>query len=328
MRRVFWLAVLSIPLASLLGAQRPGDLLQGHVREWTIPVENSRPHDPAVDPQGNVWLTLQHANRLGRLNPETGEWKFFTPPTPDSGPHGLVADAEGNIWFTENAAGKIGRVDAKTGEITEYKTPSARDPHTPIIGPGGFLWFTAQRANMVVKMDMKSGRMWELAVPTPNARPYGIKTGPDGKLWCVLFGTNKLGRIDPQTGTLKEIEIPFPDARPRRLWALAHPIPAIYYTDFRRGALGRFDIEHSSFKEWPSPGGSDSRPYGIAADGDGILWYNEFSANQLVRFDPWKQTFERFTLPSPRSEVRHMDRDAKGRVWMALSGANKVAVVE
>ena len=40
------------------------------------------------------------------------------------------------------------------------------------------------------------------------------------------------------------------------------------------------------------------------------------------------ETFERFALPSARSEVRHMARDARGRIWMALSGANKVAVVE
>ena len=103
---------------------------------------------------------------------------------------------------------------------------------------------------------------------------------------------------------------------------------AIYYTDFRGGRLGRLDLAHMSFRDWPSPSGPSSHPYGIAADADGNLWYNEFSANQLVRFSPRTQTFQRFTLPSPHSEVRHMVRDARGRIWMALSGANKVAVVE
>lgn len=325
-RMAGWLAVVLVTVAS--GAQEPGDRLQGHVREWAVPVPDSRPHDPAVDPQGNVWLTLQRTNHLARLNPETGEWKLFTPPTPDSGPHGLVSDKDGNIWYTANSVGKIGRVDAKTGEITEYKTPSARDPHTPVIGPDGFLWFTAQAANMIVKMDMKTGQMWEFPLATSNARPYGIVVGPDKMLWCVLFGTNKLAKIEPASGKITEYEIPFPDARPRRLWPLAKPIPAIYYTDFRRGTLGRFDIGHNSFKEWPSPSGASSQPYGIAVDGDGILWYEEFSANQLVRFDPRTATFQRFTMPSARSEVRNMDRDSKGRVWMALSGCNKVAVVE
>lgn len=322
------LLLLSLSLVAQRAPERPAaGELQGHVREWTVPVENSLPHDPAVDPHGNVWLTLMRANQIARLNPATGEWKLFAVPTPDSGPHGLVADREGNIWFTENSAGKIGHLDAKTGQVTEYKTP-ASDPHTPILAPNSALWFTAQGANLVGRMDTKTGEMAAFAVPTPDARPYGIIVGPDGALWFCEFGTNKLGRIEPQTGKITEYEIPFAGAHPRRLWALRAPLPAIYYTDFRRGRLGRLDLTHMSFKEWPSPSGPGSQPYGIAADGDGYLWYNEFSANQLVRFDPQTETFLRFTLPSPNSQVRHMDRDAQGRVWMALSGANKVAVVE
>jgi virginiamycin B lyase len=309
----------------LLLQQPPAAELQGHVREWTVPVENSLPHDPAVDPQGNIWLTLQRANQVARLNPETGEWKIFHAPTPNSGPHGLVADADGNIWFTENSAGKIGRVDARTGQVTEYAAPTAQDPHTPIFGPDGALWFTAQSSNLVVRMDTKTGTMREFRVPTPNARPYGIVVGPGGALWFCEFGVNKLARLDPKTGSITEYEAPLADTRPRRLAVVDN---AIYYTDFRTGRLGRLDLARMSFRDWPSPSGPASHPYGIAADASGQLWYNEFSANQLVRFNPQTQTFHRFPLPSARSEVRHMVRDARGRIWMALSGANKVAVVE
>ena len=299
--------------------------LSGRVREWTVPTENSLPHDPAVDPSGNIWLTLQRANQMARLNPETGEWKLFPVPTADSGPHGLVSDAEGNIWFTENSVGKIGRVDARTGAISEYAAPTAKDPHTPIFGPDGALWFTAQRSNLVVRMDTRTGAMKEYPVPTANARPYGIVAAPDGALWFCEFNANKLGRIDPATGAITEIELPSIDARPRRLTLTGN---AVYYTDFPGGRLGRIDLETRAIQEWLSPSGPTSQPYGIEADAAGMLWYNEFAANQLVRFDPKTQAFEKFPLPSPRSEVRHMARDARGRVWMALSGANKAAVVE
>jgi hypothetical protein len=46
------------------------------------------------------------------------------------------------------------------------------------------------------------------------------------------------------------------------------------------------------------------------------------------RFTPRTETFQRIPPPSAYSEVRHVARDAKGRIRMALSGANKVAVVE
>jgi len=299
--------------------------LTGRVREWNVPLEGGFPHDPATDPSGNVWLTLQRGNQIARLNPESGEWKLFPVPTANSGPHGLVSDAEGNIWFTENSVGKIGRVDARTGVITEFAAPTAKDPHTPVFGPDGALWFTAQRSNLVVRMDTRTGAMKEYTVPTPNARPYGIVPAPDGGLWFCEFNTNKLGRIDPTTGAFTEIELPSTDARPRRLAVSGN---AVYYTDFRGGRLGRLDLETRAIQEWLSPSGPASQPYGIEADGSGVIWYNEFAANQLVRFDPRTQAFERFLLPSARSEVRHMARDSRGRVWMALSGANKAAVVE
>ncbi len=316
---------LRLTLTQPPGAQAAAQAeLAGRIREWSIPVENSLPHDPAVDPQGMIWLTLQRANQVARLNPDSGEWKFFTALTPNSGPHGLVSDADGNIWFTENNAGKIGRVDARSGAVTEYATP-AKDPHTPMFAPDGALYFTAQVANLLVRMDTKTGATREFPVPTANARPYGLVLGPDNALWFCEFGVNKLGRLDPKTGAISEYESPHADAHPRRLVVLGD---AIYYSDFRGGRLGRFQIASKTFQEWPSPSGAQSEPYGIATDIAGNVWYEEFAANQLVRFTPQTQAFRRYPMPSPRSEVRHMVRDFRGRIWMALSGANKVAMVE
>lgn len=40
------------------------------IDEWTVPV-GSRPHDPAVAPDGSIWYTGRRTNTLGRLNPIT-----------------------------------------------------------------------------------------------------------------------------------------------------------------------------------------------------------------------------------------------------------------
>lgn len=319
----------SVVLQLLPGAptSEPAPLrLAGNVREWEIPVADAQPHDPTTDPAGNVWLTLMRANQLARLDPATGQWRLFTAPTPNSAPHGLVSDSAGNIWYTANGVGKIGRLDAASGQITEYSLPEdASDPHTPVFGPDGALWFMVQRANQILRLDPSSGDVRAYPVPTPGARPYGIVLGPDQALWFCEFGTGKLGRLDPATGQFTEYRIPFEGARPRRLVARG---AAIYYTDFARGSIGRLDLVKFSFREWPSPSGRSAQPYAITADAEGVLWYTEFNANQLVRFDPETEQFTRFALPSPKSEVRHMVRDASGRIWMALSGANKVAMIE
>jgi len=81
---------------------------------------------------------------------------------------------------------------------------------------------------------------------------------------------------------------------------------------------------------WNSPSGNDSEPYGIAADTTGKIWYEESAsaANKLVRFDPGPEAFRTFPMPAPNSSVRNIARDFKGRLWMPLSLANKIAMVE
>src|SRR5246127_3410224 len=91
------------------------------IKEYEVPTPKSRPHDPALAPDGSLWYTGQAANKLGRLDPKTGQFKEYPLKTPDSGPHGLVADKEGNIWFTAISAGYVGKLDPKSGEISEYR---------------------------------------------------------------------------------------------------------------------------------------------------------------------------------------------------------------
>jgi virginiamycin B lyase len=144
--------------------------------EYDVPTPRSRPHDPAVAPDGALWYTGQLANKLGRLDPQTGSIKEFQLSTPESGPHGLTADAQGNIWFTANFKGYIGKLDPATGNVQEFPVPDPRghDPHTPVFDQHGILWFTVQQGNLVGRLDPKTGKIEVKESPTPNSVPYGI----------------------------------------------------------------------------------------------------------------------------------------------------------
>ena len=123
-------------------------------------------------------------------------------------------------------------------------------------------------------------------------------------------------------------ERPLPEgARPRRL-ALASD-GTIYYSDYERGYLGHFDPKSGKQEEWPSPGGSGSEPYGITAARDGMIWYSEsgVNPNTLVRFDPKTKSFAETTIPSGGGVVRNMVATKDGKLYLACSGVNKVAVV-
>ena len=301
--------------------------LKGTMHVWELPVPGALPHDSAVDSKGNIWFTLQETGHLARFNPDTHEWKLFKVLTPDSGPHGLVSDSFGDIWFTENYAGKIGRLDPKSGAIMEFIPPTAKDPHTPVFGPDGALWFTAQNSNVIGRLDIETGKIAEYGVPTQDAHPYGIVSAGDGALWFCELSGRKLGRVDPRGGAITEYAPLERNVEPRRLVAVGG---AIYFTDSGGGRLGRITLADKKFKLWDSPSGNHSEPYGIAADTSGKIWYEESGtdANKLVRFDPAVEEFRTYPMPAPNSSVRNMARDAKGRLWLPLSLANKIAVVE
>ena len=104
-------------LAATLAGSTTVGMLNVKIQEYEVPTLKSRPHDPALAPDGSLWYTGQGANKLGRLDPKTGEFKEYSLKTPNSGPHGLVADKDGNIWFTAISGGYVGKLDPKTGEI-------------------------------------------------------------------------------------------------------------------------------------------------------------------------------------------------------------------
>lgn len=81
-------------------------------------------------------------------------------------------------------------------------------------------------------------------------------------------------------------------ARAASLWRTTPPSTN---SDFGRGSLGRLDTATGAAREWPSPGGARSRPYGIAITPD---------------------------------EDLNMAATGDGRLYLAGSGVNKVAVAE
>jgi virginiamycin B lyase len=303
--------------------------VQASIKEWPVPTPGSRPHDPRVARDGSIWWTGQLANKLGRLDPKTGEMKEYPLKTPRTGPHGLAEDQDGNIWFTGNSSGLIGKLDPKTGNVTEYKMPdpAVKDPHTLNFDQNGVLWFTAQVANKVGRLDPKSGEIKLVSSPTTNSRPYGLMINSKGTPIFVEFGANKIATVDPKTMEIKEFPLPNTAARPRRLALASDDI--VYYSDFARGFLGRLDLSTGQVKEWQSPSGPNSQPYGIAFT-KGTVWYNESNAkpNTIVRFDPKTEKFQTWSIPGGGDIVRNVDVTRDGNVALANSLVNQIGLVE
>ncbi len=296
----------------------PGPV-EASIKEWPVPTAGSRPHDPAAAKDGSIWWTGQLANYLGRLDPKTGAMKEYKLKSAHTGPHGLIEDKDGNIWFTGNNAGLIGKLDPKTGAVTEYKLPNpdAKDPHTLIFDHDGI--------NFIGRLDPKTGDIKLVQPPTPKSRPYGMAVNSKNVVFIVLFGTNKVASIDKNM-QVKEYPLPDAGARPRRI--AISPDDMIWYADFARGFLGRLDPATGQVKEWQSPSGPKSQPYGIVFT-KGALWYNESFAkpNTIVRFDPKTEKFQSWAIPGGGDIVRNMDVLPDGNPILANSLVNQVGLV-
>ena len=261
---------------------------------------------------------------------ETGAIKEYPLKTPQSGPHGLTFDKDGNIWFTANSKGYIGKLDPETGEITEYKMPEgARDPHTPLFDSRGRALVHASRvATWRDASIRKPATSRSSPTPTPRSLPYGMVFTSKGVPIICEFGSNKIAQNRScRPWRSRSGSLPNADSRPRRIAITSDD--AMWYADYSRGYLGRLDPETGEVKEWPSPGGPKSQPYGITALND-VIWYSESAVrpNTLVRFDPRTEKFQTWIIPAGGGVVRNMMTTRDGNLVIAESGVNKVGLVE
>lgn len=306
-----------VSLALLTPALAGAEAKTPTIEEWPVPWENTRPRDPDVAPDGSIWFVGQRGDYVAKLNPDTGDISRL-PLEDGAGPHNLIVDEDGSIWYAGNRAAHIGKINPDTGDIHKIPMPEerARDPHTLIFDDNGDIWFTVQGGNYIGKLEKASEKVTLIDVPTERARPYGIKEGEDA-IWVVLFGSYKIARVDKNTLELKEIPLPDQDSRPRRLDISSDG--NLWYGDYSRGKVGRYNPETGEFSEWDLPSGEASRPYAVAMDNRDRFWLVETGVepNQFVGFDTQTETVIGSTpVPSGGGTIRHMVFDPdRNAIW-------------
>ncbi|HZD04562.1 MAG TPA: hypothetical protein VE173_06580, partial [Longimicrobiales bacterium] len=314
-------------------AVRAQDGRNPELREWTVPWDGTRPRDPYVGPEGQVWFVGQAGHYVAALNPDDGEFQRFDLDD-GTGPHNLIVGDDGIVWYAGNAAGHIGRLDPATGEIRKFMMPDerARDPHTLLWAPDGSIWFTVQQGNFVGHLDPASGEVRLVEMPQAegrggrmtSSRPYGIQLDSEGRPWVALFNTNRIATIDPETFEPRFFDLP-EGTRPRRL--VVDSSDRIWYVDYAQGQLGRLIPGTGQVAEWPTPGGDDSRPYGMAIDAADRIWFVETGPdpNRFVGFDPGSEEFfSTVEVESGGGTVRNMYYDASANTIWFGTDANTV----
>ena len=313
---------------------RPAKQVDGDVqitfREWAMPSLGQRSRDPVQAPDGKIWYVGQFGNVIGRIDPASNEIKEWPLPS-GAYPHNVTLDKDGTPWWTGNKNGTIGKFDLKTEKHTVYKmpNPAVKDPHTAEFDQNGILWFSAQNSDYIGRLDPASGDVKVWKVQTPNAKPYGVKIDSKGNVWISCNGAPCLIKIDPKSFEIAEFSLPLPGTTVRRI--AIGPDDRVWYVNSGRGRVGVYDPQTGLAKEWDSPSGRTSHPYGIEVI-DGIVWYNESNVrpDMLVRFDPKTEKFQSWPVPSGKiyaGIVRHMRAARDGSLLIHQSSTNRIIQV-
>lgn len=282
----------------------------GQVAEWPVPTPKFA-RDPAVAPDGSIFIAVMAGNKVARFDPASQSFKEWQLP-PQHHPHGLLVDRQGIVWTTGNGNGTIGRLDPATGAMRELPTPSrGGGPHTLIISDdGSTIWFTLQSGNRIGRLDTASGRISEY--PTSGG-PYGITLDRRGRVWFCRMGDDRLGILDPETGRMSELVLP-EGSRPRRM--ATAPDGSLWVTLYGHGKLVQVDPEaRRVVREVALPAGKAGGAYAVTVDGAGIVWANEIHTDTVVRLDPGNNQLRVVKLPSQEVGIRKMVVDAKGQLW-------------
>lgn len=280
----------------------------GNVGTLVAPNSNSHvgPHSIQVAPDGSLWVTLCLGNQVGRFDPETEEWTIVAQ---DEGlyPHTLRFDAAGRIWYTLAVSNHVAMIDPATGEQHAIRLPART-------------WTQALAVRLLPAMLWVGSLIpLELDPPSEGAElpiPYGIDIAPDGGVWFSQLNERRIGRIDPETFDIELIDTPFPGPRRLRFDSQGD----LWIPGFSSKLVARYRPSTGEFRTWELPIEGVETPYALNVDRrTDTVWICGTNSDTLIRFEPDRERFTVYPLPTRVTYTREIDFDEDGAVWTSNS---------
>lgn len=255
----------------------------GSIKRYSAPEGQSGPHSLIPDEKGNLWVTFNLSDAIGKLDTSSGKWRVYEGFSKFSLPHSIAIDERFQVRF-----------DIR-----------------------GRLWTSLIGRNALASLDPESGEVVEYSLPQPEGqapsvtRAYGVVMSSDQKtVWFTQVGGHAFGALDTQTGKLKFYRKLEYGSGPRRLAIDEKDI--LWIPLYGAGVLLKFDTEtREEIGRYPLPNQS-SAPY--VASYDPIrkkVWIGTSNADVLYSFDPKTGTFQTWPLPRKRAFIRSNPIDAE-----------------
>ena len=158
-----------------------------------------RPYGMQVGPDGTIWVAYNGTNKIGALDPETMDVRYYEVPNEASRIRRLGITSDGMVWYGNSTQGRIGRLDPETGEIQEWPSPSGPDAH-----PYAFavvndkIWYneSAMRPDTLVRFDPETEQFQSWAIPSGFGIVRNMWVTEAGNLLIHQSSSNRVGLVE------------------------------------------------------------------------------------------------------------------------------------
>lgn len=178
--------------AAVLGRLNPetGDLAE-------IDVE-PRPYGIKVDSKGTVWVAFNGTNKIGALDPNTMDIRYYEVPDERTRVRRLDLDGNDIVWFVNSTMGKIGRLDPATGEITQWDSPSGPRSHPYSMAViDDVIWYneSGMRPDALVRFNPQTESFQSWAIPSGVGIIRNTWVTEAGNLLIHQSSSNQVGLV-------------------------------------------------------------------------------------------------------------------------------------
>src|SRR5690349_14403287 len=136
--------------------------------EFKIPGENRTINAYGIpsDSQNNLYLLEFGANKIGRIDAKTKEFKVYSTIAQGTRPRRGRFDAQDRLWFAEYGANGVGMLDPKSGQIQEWQLPIPWSaPYHVVPDKNGEIWIGSMWTDRVTRLDPKTSQFTDYLLP-------------------------------------------------------------------------------------------------------------------------------------------------------------------
>ena len=152
-----------------------------------------------VAANGTIWGAYNGTNKLGALDPETMEVRYYEVPNEASRIRRLGLTSDGMVWYGNSTQGRIGRLNPKTGEIKEWPSPSGPEYHPYALAVvDDVIWYneSGMRPDTLVRFDPKTEQFQSWAIPSGAGIIRNMWVTEAGDLLIHQSSSNSVGLVE------------------------------------------------------------------------------------------------------------------------------------